>query len=35
MQASMANQKNTETSIRNLETQVGQMTKQLANQQGS
>jgi len=27
MQASMANQKNTEVSIRNLETQVGQLTK--------
>ena len=35
MQASMANQKNTEASIRNLETQVGQLAKQLANQQGS
>ena len=35
MQASMANQKNTEASIRNLETQVGQLAKQLADQQGS
>ena len=35
MQASMANQKNTKASIRNLETQVGQLAKQLADQQGS
>jgi len=35
MQASMANQKNTEASIINLETQVGQLAKQLADQQGS
>jgi len=35
MQASIANQKNTEASIRNLETQVGQLAKQLADQQGS
>ena len=35
MQASMANQKNTEASIRNLETQVGQLAKQLADQQES
>jgi len=35
MQASMVNQKNTEASIRNLETQVGQLAKQLADQQGS
>jgi len=35
MQASLANQKNTEASIRNLETQVNQLAKQLANQQGS
>jgi len=35
MQVSMVNQKNTEkASIRNLETQVGQLTKQLADQQG-
>ncbi|XP_019435443.1 PREDICTED: uncharacterized protein LOC109341924, partial [Lupinus angustifolius] len=31
MQMSMANQKNTDASIRNLETQVGQLAKQLAN----
>jgi len=31
----MANQNNTEVSIRNLETQVGQLAKQLADQQGS
>jgi len=35
MQASMANKKNTEASIRNLETQVGQLVKQLPDQQGS
>jgi len=35
MQASMANQKNIEASIRNLEAQVRQLAKQLANQQGS
>jgi len=34
MQASLSNQKNTEASIRNLDTQVGQLTKQLADQQG-
>ncbi|XP_052734103.1 uncharacterized protein LOC128196651 [Vigna angularis] len=33
MQASMTNQKNTEASIRNLETQVGQLAKQLSDQQ--
>ena len=33
MQASLSNQKNTEASIRNLETQVGQLAKQLAEQQ--
>ncbi|KAF1882736.1 hypothetical protein Lal_00002917, partial [Lupinus albus] len=32
MQASMTNQKNTEASIRNLETQVGQLAKQMAEQ---
>ena len=31
----MANKKNTEASIRNLETQVGQLVKQLPDQQGS
>ena len=35
MPASLSNQKNTEASIRNLETQVGQLTKQLADNQGS
>jgi len=35
MQASMANHKNTEASIRNLETQLGQLAKQIAGQQGS
>jgi len=35
MQASLSNQKNTEASIRNLETQVGQLTKQLADNQRS
>jgi len=33
MQASLTNQKNTEASIRNLETQVGQLAKQLSDQQ--
>ncbi|KAF1894131.1 hypothetical protein Lal_00004050 [Lupinus albus] len=32
MQASMTNQKNTEASIRNMETQVGQLAKQMAEQ---
>jgi len=32
MQASMPNKKNTEAFIRNLETQVGQLTKQLGDQ---
>ena len=31
----MANQKNTKATIRNLETQVGQLAKQLADQQGN
>jgi len=31
MQAFMANQKNTGASIRNIETQVGQLAKQLAD----
>jgi len=35
MQASLSNQQNTKASIRNLETQVGQLAKQLANNQGS
>jgi len=35
MQASLSNQKNTEASIRNLETQVGKLAKQLADNQGS
>jgi len=35
MQASLSNQKNTEASIRNLETQVGQLAKQISEQQGS
>lgn len=30
----MANQKNTNALIKNLETQVGEIVKQLANQQG-
>jgi len=34
-QASLSNQKNIEASIRNLETQVGQLAKQLADNQGS
>ena len=34
IQASLTNQKNQETSLRNLETQVGQLAKQLADQQG-
>jgi hypothetical protein len=34
MQMSMANQKNTDASIKNLETQVGQIARQLADQQG-
>lgn len=34
MQMSMENQKNTDASIKNLETQVGQIVKQLAEQQG-
>jgi len=33
MQASLSNQKNNEESLRNLETQVGQLAKQLVNQQ--
>jgi len=33
MQASLTNQKNIETSIRNLEIQVGQLAKQLSYQQ--
>lgn len=33
MQQSMANQKNTDASIKNLETQVGQISKQLSKQQ--
>ena len=33
MQMSMANQKSNEASIKNLETQVGQLAKQLAEQQ--
>ncbi|XP_019462960.1 PREDICTED: uncharacterized protein LOC109361886 [Lupinus angustifolius] len=32
MQVSISNQKNTDASIRNLETQVGQLAKQMANQ---
>src|ERR1051325_2163819 len=35
MQASMANQKSTEASIKNLETQVGQLAKQLSEQSAS
>jgi len=35
MQASLSNKKSTEASIRNLETQVGQLAKQLADNQGS
>jgi len=34
MQASLPNQKNHKASLRNLETQVGQLAKQLANQHG-
>jgi hypothetical protein len=34
MQVSMANQQNTNASIKNLETQMGQMAQQMANQQG-
>jgi len=34
MQASLTNQKNQESSLRNLETQVGQLAKQLSDQQG-
>jgi len=34
MQASLTNQKNQEASLRNLETQVGQLAKQLSDQQG-
>jgi len=34
MQTSLTNQKNQEASLRNLETQVGQLAKQLADQQG-
>jgi len=34
MQASLTNQKNREASLRNLETQVGQLDKQLVEQQG-
>ena len=33
MQASLTNQKNTEASIKNLETQVGKLAKHLSNQQ--
>jgi len=32
MQASLSNQKNHEASLRNLETQVGQLVKELAEQ---
>src|ERR1051325_7151044 len=35
MQASMANQKSTEASIKNLETQLGQLAKQLSDQSAS
>ena len=35
MQASMANQKSTEASIKNLETQMGQLAKQLSEQKAS
>src|ERR1044072_8165412 len=35
MQASMANQKSTEASIKNVETQVGQLAKQLSEQKAS
>src|ERR1051325_7340822 len=35
MQASMANQKSTEASIKNLETQVGQLAKQISEQSAS
>jgi len=34
MQAPLSNKKNTEASIQNLETQVGQLAKQLAENQG-
>jgi hypothetical protein len=34
MQVSLANQQNTNASIKNLETQMGQMAQQMANQQG-
>ena len=34
MQVSMTNRKNTEASIKNLEVQVGQLAKQLAESQG-
>ena len=34
MQMSMSNQKNTDASIKNLETQIGQLAKQLADQPG-
>jgi len=34
MQTSLTNQKNQEASLRNLETQVGQLAKQLSDQQG-
>jgi len=34
MQATMTHQKNQDTSMRNLETQVGQLAKQMADQQG-
>ena len=35
MQASMANQKSTEASIKNLETQMGQLAKQIFDQSAS
>ena len=35
MQASMANQKSTEASIKNLETQMGQLAKQISDQSAS
>jgi len=34
MQLSMANQQNTNASIKNLEMQVGQLAQQMASQQG-
>jgi len=34
MHATMTHQKNQEASMRNLETQVGQLAKQMADQQG-